>query len=128
MAVGRNVGLLIKHLNKTQKDISTATGVSAAQLNRFVNNKSDLSLENFIVILNELGIDINCIIAQKTNRLNNMDLKLENDDDILIHLFDRLDSLGKEAYLKSLSWASTTACKIPLSKSVNNYLKKRVKI
>lgn len=122
--VGHNFGLLLKHKSISQKEVSARTGISAAQINKFINGKSDLSLQNFVTLLESVDVNINEIIKNKIADGHDV----ASDEDCMAFLFRKLDKIGKQTYLKNLSWAVSVSVKEKLPSKVQKFIQNSLKL
>lgn len=108
MMVGPKLKTVATHLGYSQKDISEAVGISPVQLSRFFNGASDLNLENFVTLLKFFNIDIEKSVMTQTKIALGMEQSMPDDlNECVVSLFESLDPLGKQTFLKTLVWANS---------------------
>lgn len=103
----KHIGELIAEIAKSEKisqsNLSDKTGISYPQLNKFFNGKSNLSLENFLLLLKALNIDI---YSSLLSRRNKTDSEIESVEDCVLYLYRNLDTYGQQTYLRQLEWTN----------------------
>lgn len=67
MTIQEQIDEIIKNKNITKYRLSKETQIDESQLNKFFNNKTNLSLKNIIKILDYLDYDILLIPKKKKN-------------------------------------------------------------
>lgn len=67
MTIQEQINEIIKNKNITKYRLSKETQIDESQLNKFFNNKTNLSLKNIIKILDYLDYDILLIPKKKKN-------------------------------------------------------------
>lgn len=125
-ALGKVFGLLLKNLNKSQKEVSSGTGISTSQINRFLKGKNDLSTPNLLLLLEEVGIDLKEIILKKTKGIP--DDIVTSEEECVLWLLNRLDKVGRQTYVKSLAWAYSVSSEEKIPKRIQEFINQKLSV
>ena len=127
--LGEKLAMIAKSQEKSQAEIADSIGMAPSQLNRFFKGHSELSSQNLILVLSELGIDLDETISRKTRKFADIDeAKIETVEDCLTYMFKNIDELGRQTYIKQLAWANTATTKKPLPKRVQEIVNKEMNL
>jgi len=101
---------LIKHvaedLKISNQEIGETANIAAPNVSRFLNGHTDIRVSSFDGILRSIGVDIVQILKARVVDNNNLIAPtFETEEDSLIYLFNKLDPMGREAFLKQMLWA-----------------------
>ena len=129
-SLGEKLSYLSKRLRKSQSEIALEANISHSQLNKFFNDKSNLSLENFNDLLICLGIDLQEIIEDKieATKTNPKDKKIISTMHAVEFLLMNLEPRGRQTQLKQLEWINEIAGKEKLPKQVTEILRKEINL
>ena len=113
--IGELIDQIARTENLSQTKLAEAAGISYPQLNKFLNGKSNLSLEHFLSLLKVLNIDIYELLRGKVKKqFVQFDETIETPKDCLNFLYDNMDIVRQQATLKTLQSAMIlTNKKIP---------------
>lgn len=126
-SLGKKLSILAKSQGKSQTAIADNLGLPPSQINRFLKGHSDCSANNLVLILNELGINLEEIVSQKIRKHGNIsESEIESVNDCVQFLFKSLDNLGQQAYLSNLAWAAKLSKKGKFPNKVDEILKKEL--
>lgn len=112
----KHIGKILNEISEleglSQVKLSKEADISYPQLNSFLNGKSNLTLENFLSLLEILNIDIHSLLQEKINRhYPQSSESIQTPKDCLVYLYDRLDVVRQQATLKNLQTAVVLANK-----------------
>lgn len=78
--------------------------MSLSKLNRFFNGKANLNSDNLVLVLNELGIDLEETVESKLQATAKTGTaSLESKADCVKFLFEQLDPVGQQVFLNSIA-------------------------
>ena len=127
--IGEKLALLAKVSGKSQTEISDSIGMKSSQLNRFFKGHSEFNSENLVLVLKQLGIELEDLIKNKIKKFDNVDVEdIDTSSDCVRYLLSVLDPLGKQTYLLQLMWAAKISSQNKLPKRVEEILKKEINL
>lgn len=102
----KHIGKILNEISEleglSQVKLSKEANISYPQLNSFLNGKSNLTLENFVSLLEILNIDIHSLLQEKINRhYPQATHTVQTSKDCLLYLYDKLDVVRQQAMIKS---------------------------
>ena len=126
---GEKLAVLAKSTGKTQALISENLAMPPSQLNRFFKGRSDLTSSNLLLVLAELGINLEELIGKRIRKSADIDSdRIESKEDCLKFLFRSLDPIGQQTYLSNLAWAAKASSKKDLPENVVEILKQEINL
>ncbi len=126
---GEKLAMLAKAQNKTQTEIANRIGLTPAQVNRLFNGHADMSSQNLLLILNDLGLNMDELVSSRTRKHAEIEeSKVETVYDCLNYMFKSIDDLGRQTYLKQLAWVTQATTRKPLPKNVQDILTKETNL
>ena len=128
-SLGEKLAMLAKSKGKSQTEISESLSMPNSQLNRFFRGHSDLSSSNLVLVMRELGIDIEETISKKIQKHAQIsEDEIETKEDCVEFLFKSLDEHGKQAYLNQLAWAARVISKQQLPTKIEEIIQKELNL
>ncbi|RYZ77235.1 MAG: XRE family transcriptional regulator [Proteobacteria bacterium] len=122
--LGEKLAMLVKTSGDSQTAIADRLNMPVSQLNRFLKGHSALTSTNLVAVMAELGIDLDAIVSARIRQQAQVDThKIETSDDCVRYLFNNLDELGRQTYLKNLAWAVKISSNGSLPTRVEEILK-----
>lgn len=119
-----------KTINRSQTSLAEEAGITHASLNRFFNDKSNLSSDALVDVLKAMDIDLVQIILDKqAKKSQDEDInQYETTEDAIRFLINNLEPRGQQTQLKNLEWINELAGKEKIPKAVRSILKREVRL
>jgi len=127
--LGQRLSVIALTSGKTQTQIAQNIGMPVSKLNRFFNGHSQLNSDNLILVLRELGIELESIIESRVKSNARIgSVEIDSRADCLKFLFEQLDSVGQQIFLSSVADDVKRSRKIIFPRSLQLTLEKELNL
>lgn len=104
MPLGKRLGVLAKAKELKQTDLAAKIGLSLSQVNRFFSGQTEIKGDKLVLLMAELGIDLNSQIDTKISQASGVKIqKTESFGEIVEQMAKALKPNKREALIEFIA-------------------------